>query len=673
MLAACVSQSKGPGGTSLPDISEPGDPLFKQARQFYQQGDQEIALGQLSNYLARYPQGRHAQEALFLMADVYRQQEQYDVSQAFLERLLKEFPEGPYAEQARLVLIDLMMATGRREDALAVVTQLLGGPVAGEQRNSLLERMYRIYAENGEYGNAGYCAYALYKSVSIPEKETWAEHFIENCAAMGKEEIEALWDHVDDPQMRSYLIYRFAMVHVMQEKYDTALEMFTLFQQQYPQHPYSEEAAALIETLIPRLTFEPFTVGCLLPLSGPYALYGQRALHGIELSMGMIQQGENALPIKLVVKDTASEDARTVQAVRELAEAGVAAIIGPIITASAAAKEAQRLQIPMMAITQKSGITLTGNYIFRHFITPQNQVRNLVDYFINTIGLTEFAVLYPQETYGKTFMNEYWDEIIRQGGHVVGVESYKADQTDFAEPIKKLAGAFYDSSDDLGTRPVVRREENPYFRRHIGATGGSLEDLLPDPVARLTGLFFQLPDQDRIKGPSLGRVQQDDSIDPIVDFDVLFIPDAPKAAGLIIPQLAYYDIKDIYLAGTNLWHSPQLIEMSKGYLKKAVLVDGFFKDSQSATVRRFVDSFKRVYQEDPGIIEAFTFDITRFLFDLLAQPNIHMRHQLRDAMALAFHEDGVTGPIAFDENREPIKKLTLLRIEGDRFTEIRQP
>jgi ABC-type branched-subunit amino acid transport system substrate-binding protein len=675
VLVACVTQGGGPGISTVPEIREPGDPLFEQGRQAYQQGTWEIALGRLSTYLAHYPQGRHAQEALFLMADVYRQQEQYEASQAFFERLLAEFPDGPYAEQARLALIDLMIAANRRDDALSIASQLLKGPVSGEPRTSMLQRVYRLYYEDGDYGNAGYCAYTLYRTVPESEKVLWAEHFIENTAVMSREDIETLWDYVDDHEMRSYLIYRFAMLHVMNEAYDKAFEMFSLFQHQYPQHPYSEEAAALIETLVPRLTFEPFTIGCLLPLSGPYALYGQRALRGIELSLGIIQQGEHALPIKLLVKDTASEDEQTVRAVRELADAGVAAIIGPIISASAAAGEAQRLQIPIVAITQKAGITQIGDYIFRQFITPQNQVRTLVDYFINSIGLTEFAVLYPQETYGKTFLGYFWDEIIRQGGHVVGVESYKADQTDFAVPIKKLVGAFYDKPADLDVQPMVRREESPYFRKTVPFGGGedSLEDLLPDPVARLTGLFFQSPDQDRAKGPDIGRIRQSDDINPIIDFDVLFIPDAPKMAGLIIPQLAYYDIRDVYLAGTNLWHSSQLIEMSRDYLQNAVLVDGFFKDSTSEVVRRFVDNYHQVYGQDPGIIEAFAFDIARYLFDLISQPSIRMRHQLRDALVNIFYENGVTGQMAFDENREPVKQLTLLRVKGGRFTEIPQP
>ena len=102
-------------------------------------------------------------------------------------------------------------------------------------------------------------------------------------------------------------------------------------------------------------------------------------LNGIALAVSLLQSGETALPVRLIIKDTASDEAQAVQAVRELADDGVAAIIGPIIAAPGAAREAQRLQMPMVTITQKSDVTETGNYIFRHFITPQNQVRTLVE------------------------------------------------------------------------------------------------------------------------------------------------------------------------------------------------------------------------------------------------------------------------------------------------------
>jgi ABC-type branched-subunit amino acid transport system substrate-binding protein len=668
-LVSCGSQVGKPSATAPVASMEPGEAVFKEGFNAYQQGELNEALGRLSEYLANYPRGRHAPEALYLMADVYRLQGHNDAAQAFFERLAVEYPNAPRTEAARLAIVELMIAAGRSEEALASAKSLLDEAESEETRMALLEGMYHVHYDRGEFGIAGYYAFLLYQSDDQTGKDQWRQLFVESSALMESEEIETIWEFVDDPDLHSYLIYRFALIQVIREQYDKALEMFSLFHQQFPEHPFADEAINLIVTLTQRLTFEPYTLGCLLPLSGPYAPYGLRALHGIELALSLLQGGEVAHPIKLVVKDTGSESAQTVRAVRELADSGAAAIIGPFISAPAAAKEAQRLQIPMVTITQKAGVTDIGPYIFRHFITPQNQVRTLIDYFIDAIGLTEFAVLYPQDTYGKAFVNYFWDEIIHRGGRMVGVETYDAAQTDFATPIKKLVGAHYAIPRDLESSPVVRKKDNPYFQR-TPAVLEQLSDLIPDPVALSTGLFYQTPDQDRTKGPSIGRIRQDDDFDAIVDFDVLFIPDGPKTAGLIIPQLAYHDIKDVYLAGTHLWHSSQLIEMSKDYLQNAVMVDGFFKDGQSDAVRRFVDRFQRIYGKEPGIIEAYAFDTARIFFDLLALPHIRMRHQLRHALVHSFHQDGVTGPTAFDENGEPIKSLSLLKVEGRHFREI---
>ena len=94
---------------------------------------------------------------------------------------------------------------------------------------------------------------------------------------------------------------------------------------------------------------------------------------------------------------------------------------------------------------------------------------------------------------------------------VVGVESYDPSQTDFAEPIKKLVGQYYDTPWDL--KDIVRPPQDS------------------DTVA---GKEQEISRGDR------GR-RDDEGPEAIVDFDAIFIPDAPAKAGLIVPQLAYYD------------------------------------------------------------------------------------------------------------------------------------
>ena len=55
-----------------------------------------------------------------------------------------------------------------------------------------------------------------------------------------------------------------------------------------------------------------------------------------------------------------------------------------------------------------------------------------------------------------------------------------------------------------------------------------------------------------------------------MDFEALLVPDAPKLLGLVIPQLAYYDIVNTTLLGTNLWYSDKLLKDAGEYAQGAV-------------------------------------------------------------------------------------------------------
>ncbi len=668
LICACVSTSVRPPETA-PSATGPGEPLFQLAEQLLSRNALDQALAGYSRYLSRYPEGVRADAALSRIALIYSRQGLRDESLAFYQRLVDQFPQSPLVNDARLAMIDLLFQQQRPAEAIALAQQTLDANPDEGTRRKLWQRLARRHEETGDIANAVAYAYMLYRSAPEREKSAWAEQLKSGISRLDLNAIESLWDQIDDDMARSHLMYRYATVLVVDEQYDEALEILIAFQEAYPDHPFSQDAAQIIDTLEARLRFNPQTVGCLLPLSGPYQAYGQRALNGIELALSVMQSGEQSSPIRLVIKDSGSDASQAVNGVRALADAGVGAIIGPIVTAPSAAVEAQKLHIPMVTFTQKPNITDIGDFVFRHFITPQHQINELVSYFTKEIGLRDFAVLYPREAYGQTFMALFWQEVTRQGGRVVGVEAYDTGQTDFAGVIRKLTGTHYTPPQDLKRISSVQVEENPYFRKSSTASS-KLDEMISDPVTRLTGLFFQDPDQDRVKGPRLGRQMKQETPDPHIDFDVLFIPDAPKTAGLILPQLVYHDVRDIYLAGTNLWHSEQLITMARDYVQNAVMAEGFFQQSQEPQVQKFVQAYEQLYGAAPGLIEAFAFDTARLIFNILGEPELAYRHDLRDVMLAHFEPQGVTGPTAFAHNGEAIKRLRLLKVKGSQFVEI---
>jgi ABC-type branched-subunit amino acid transport system substrate-binding protein len=155
-----------------------------------------------------------------------------------------------------------------------------------------------------------------------------------------------------------------------------------------------------------------------------------------------------------------------------------------------------------------------------------------------------------------------------------------------------------------------------------------------------------------------------------VDFEAVFIPDSPKKAGLIIPQLAYYDVDDVLLIGTHLWHSKALIKMADQYAQGAIMPDAFFVNSQAPHVRAFVEKFEEIYQEKPGFIEAVVYDSAILLLNIIKNPHVQYRSELRAELLNLIEFQGVTGLTRFNEDGDAQKKLLLLTLKGRKFVEV---
>ena len=145
----------------------------------------------------------------------------------------------------------------------------------------------------------------------------------------------------------------------------------------------------------------------------------------------------------------------------------------------------------------------------------------------------------------------------------------------------------------------------------------------------------------------------------------------PTKAGLIVPQLAFYDVTDTYLLGTNLWHSDNLIEMARKYAQNAIIPDGFFAESASDEVMDFVRTFTKTFNRKPEFIEAVAYDTAMILFQTVSSPDIQFRSDLKNKLKTLNDFHGVTGLTSFDNGGEVRKKLYLLQIKGKKFVELK--
>ncbi|MBW2260166.1 MAG: ABC transporter substrate-binding protein, partial [Deltaproteobacteria bacterium] len=168
-----------------------------------------------------------------------------------------------------------------------------------------------------------------------------------------------------------------------------------------------------------------------------------------------------------------------------------------------------------------------------------------------------------------------------------------------------------------------------------------------------------------------GTLLDEEKPEPIVDFGAVFIPDTYEKAGMIAPQLPYYDVDNVLLLGTNLWHSDKLIQIARKYVQGAIVPDGFFLNSPSPKVQSFVRDFEQVFGSSPGFVEAQAYDAALMFFRLVNRPEVRSRLTLRMALSGVRNFPGVTGLSSFDETGDVDKQIYLLKIRGDQFVQIK--
>ncbi|MCB0415408.1 MAG: penicillin-binding protein activator, partial [Bdellovibrionales bacterium] len=277
-------------------------------------------------------------------------------------------------------------------------------------------------------------------------------------------------------------------------------------------------------------------------------------------------------------------------------------------------------------LSQKEGLTKTGQYVFRNALTSDMLVKQLVATAMEKRGYKKFAILYPNDKYGIEYANLFWDEVLRRGGEITGAQPYTSKETDFSGPIRRLVGTFY--VEDRISEYRLHLKEWKKKQKRLSERNTPPTDLLP----------------------------------PIVDFDALFIPDGVKALGQIAPTLPYHDISNLPLMGTNLWNNSQLISRGQSLVEKSIFVDGLVTQNTNFKKTQFFNEYKKTFGLEPGMLEAQAYDIGLMLRQLI-NSGVNSRVELAQALSHIKTFNGSLGQLAVDESGEftrPIYSLTVL-------------
>lgn len=360
-------------------------------------------------------------------------------------------------------------------------------------------------------------------------------------------------------------------------------------------------------------------VGCAFPLSGRFAEEGKKAQDAVMLSARQFRARSPFSP-RIVTADSGANPAMMKKAIAYLAdEENVVAIIAVSGTAEAeaAAVEARNRHVPLILITSKEGVTQIGDQVFQHFLTRAQQVKAVTEYAVNSLQITVFCTLYPQDDYGEEMNRLFCDEVQKRGGSVVQSVSYDMTQTDFRQQIQKLAA------------------EKDKISQIIDARDGGSKGAIP------------------------------------VGFEGLFIPDSAFRVRMIASQLAFYNVRGLQIFGTSLWNSPDLLRQRSEYVEGALFVDSFHPRGLAPETVNFADAYRAVYSREPQTMEALAYDTMRLVLGILEDPGIATRNGFANALLATKNFQGATGNISFGGDRVAQKEAVILKVQGGEIVQVR--
>lgn len=648
----------------------------------------------LEAFIEKYPNSSLADDAAWLLALRARDDGDMEQAERWLNVVIQRYSDEDRADSARLALAEIEHARGNDPASRSLLARLRLTQMTDKEQ----QRAYQLLADTATspLQRLRWLAPMRAKAVAGEDFDTVAgidREIDVLLEGMPVADLEQASEKLDEqiPAARAQLVLaeraldageledasRFidrATEMELAPEYEDRIEQILLHlelrDQIYAQKDRLPTFADVAKLPPPRTEGANGSVGVVLPLSGPFALYGEQSLKGILLAARIFDETgvvasmaaeagdtgsdfasvgaepslgaalEEATGVRVVVRDSGGTAEGAARAVRELADdERVSAIVGPLLSgeSEAAGREAEAAGIPLIALTSREEVPRERENVFRLRTTPSDEVTHLVDLAMDQRGARRFAILYPQDNYGRGMRLRFWQAVDRRGGHVVAVSSYDPKATDFAASIRRMIGYELLTRDEQ----VALEERADTLRR--------ARRLEPEEAAEVRIEAYE----------ALGP--EGDPLPPIIDFDALFIPDSHQNVVLVTPQLAFHEITGVQLLGPGAWVHPDLVRIGRNHVRGAIISAPFHAESNFVFVSRFVERYTTTYGQEPDLFAAQAFDAANLVLVQLAAGR-DSREDVRDGVLRTQGYPGVSGVTTFMSDGNARKRPYMLGV-----------
>jgi len=600
------------------------------ARALLAKGDPARAEQVLVRFQSELARSKQADEALYLMGEAQLAKKQPERAASTWQRLVESYPKSRWNVDAALRAATLYGELDRPDDGRRLLERSSHSSASAPQRARLFRMQADLARASGDWPAALY-------ALSLTRRDTSdATQLAELDAEIGElvdgrlrePDLEALARKLPRGPVSDRVNLELATRALARG--DAAKARAAL--DRLPSQLSAADADTrdrLLARASDRASGGEATLGVVLPLSGPYAKIGESILRGIALGSGIYADSPSRL--RLLVRDSAGDAGIAAAATRELTASGVAAVFGPVRSseAVAAAPIAESAQVPLLSFARRDDVADLGEFVFRLGLTPGDQAFELARFCAEQRGCRRYAILYPDDEYGTTFKNRFWDAIEANGGSVVAIESYPPGSVDWQKQIKLMVGL-----EPLSPGQSERVKERDKLRRNAVANA------------------------ERLASPELA------GLPPYVDFDAIFIPDDAASVGLILPQLRFFDVRDVVYLGPSGWNDAALVKIASREAERSVFTDEFFANSARPEVVEFMHRFSESYGSTPDAYAAEGYDAAMTVRAALLDSEGADGRQLRERLLELPPNAGVTGLGSFDSAGGARKSLEFLTVRG---------
>jgi hypothetical protein len=312
---------------------------------------------------------------------------------------------------------------------------------------------------------------------------------------------------------------------------------------------------------------EKIRIGLLVPLTGENSQIGDSIIKSVRLAINKI----NNPSIEIIPKDTRSNPEITLEAAKELANAGVKIIIGPVFNESLIYLDKLN-EITFLALTNKNN-NFSKN-IINAGINATSQL-NAIDKFIKLNKIEKTIFLTPD----VSFKNEIKEAISNSKIKILENYIYDTDPTKLTQQIEKI------------TRYEVRKQN------------------LEDEIVRL-----EKSDQTNKEGLIEGLKKRDTL--GSVNFDSVVISDFDESLKSVTTSLLYTDVspKEKYFITLNQWFDESL-------LKETSTQPLYFPSANKSNYDEFSSEYYEKYNQYPNQLSFLSYDLVGLVYYLILRNN----------------------------------------------------